>query len=83
VYGPASTDVHNLATFGGSIQSIWKTTFSPLLTIASGLPFNITVGHDLYGTTLFKRQVGHRQRSEQAWVDPDIIWLVGSESDGR
>jgi hypothetical protein len=57
-YGPASTDVHNFATFGGSIQSIWKTTFSPLLTVASGPPFNITVGHDLYGTTLFNGRPG-------------------------
>jgi hypothetical protein len=52
-YSPASTDVHNFGTFGGSIQSIWKTTFSPLLTVASGPPFNLTVGRDLYGTTLF------------------------------
>jgi hypothetical protein len=57
-YGPASTDVHNFATFGGSIQSIWKTTFSPLLTVASGPPFNVTVGHDLYGTTLFNGRPG-------------------------
>jgi hypothetical protein len=57
-YGPASTDVHNFATFGGSIQSIWKTTFSPLLTVTSGPPFNITVGHDLYGTTLFNGRPG-------------------------
>jgi Carboxypeptidase regulatory-like domain len=57
-YGPSSTDVHNFATFGGSIQSIWKTTFSPLFTVASGPPFNITVGHDLYGTTLFNGRPG-------------------------
>ena len=57
-YGPASTDVHNFGTFGGSIQAIWKTTFSPLFTVASGPPFNITVGRDLYGTTLFNGRPG-------------------------
>jgi hypothetical protein len=57
-YGPASTDVHNFVTFGGVIQSFWKTTFSPLLTVASGPPFNITVGHDLYDTTLFNGRPG-------------------------
>ena len=57
-YGPASTDVHNFGTFGGSIQSFWKTTFSPLFTIASGRPFNVTAGRDLYGTTLFNGRPG-------------------------
>jgi hypothetical protein len=57
-YGPASTDVRNFGTFGGTIQSKWKTTFSPLLTATSGPPFNITVGRDLYGTTLFNGRPG-------------------------
>ena len=57
-YGAASTDVRNFETFGGTIQSRWKTTFSPLLTVRSGPPFNITVGRDLYGTTLFNGRPG-------------------------
>jgi hypothetical protein len=57
-YGPASTDVRDFETFGGTIQSFWKTTFSPLLTARSGPPFNITVGRDLYGTTLFNGRPG-------------------------
>jgi hypothetical protein len=57
-YGSASTDVRNFETFGGTIQTIWKTTFSPLLTVRSGPPFNITVGRDLYGTTLFNGRPG-------------------------
>jgi Carboxypeptidase regulatory-like domain len=57
-YSPAATDVRNFETFGGTIQSKWKTTFSPLLTVTSGTPFNITVGRDLYGTTLFNGRPG-------------------------
>ena len=57
-YSPASTDVRNFETFGGTIQSFWKTTWSPLLTARSGPPFNITVGRDLYGTTLFNGRPG-------------------------
>jgi hypothetical protein len=57
-YGPASTDVRNFETFGGTIQTLWKTTWSPLLTVRSGAPFNITVGRDLYGTTLFNGRPG-------------------------
>lgn len=57
-YGPASTDVRNFETFGGTIQTFWKTTWSPFLTVRSGTPFNITVGRDLYGTTLFNGRPG-------------------------
>jgi hypothetical protein len=57
-YSPASTDVRNFETFGGTIQSLWETTFSPLLTVTSGPPFNITIGRDLYGTTLFNGRPG-------------------------
>ena len=57
-YGPAATDVRNFETFGGSIQWLWKTTFSPLVTVRSGGPFNITVGRDLYATTLFNGRPG-------------------------
>jgi Carboxypeptidase regulatory-like domain len=57
-YGPASTDIRNQGTFGGSIETIWGLRFSPLLVVDSGAPFNITVGHDLYGTTLFNGRPG-------------------------
>lgn len=57
-YGPAATDVRDFETFGGTIRSIWRTTFSPLLTVKSGPPFNITAGRDIYGTTLFNGRPG-------------------------
>ena len=52
-YGPASTDLRHQVTFGGSIATKWGLRFSPLFIADSGAPFNITVGHDLYGNTLF------------------------------
>jgi hypothetical protein len=52
-YGPASIDIHHQVTFGGSIAAKWGLRFSPLLIADSGPPFNITVGHDVYGNTLF------------------------------
>ena len=57
-YGPASTDVRHQGIFGGSIETKWGFRFSPLLIADSGAPFNITVGHDLYGTTLFNGRPG-------------------------
>ena len=57
-YGPALTDVHHRLSFGGSISTKWGFQFSPLLTLMSGQPFNITVGQDLYGDTLFNGRPG-------------------------
>lgn len=56
-YGPASTDVRNRMTFGGSITK-WNVRISPLLSMDSGSPFDITTGGDLYGTTLFNARPG-------------------------
>ena len=52
-YGPASTDIRNRASVGGSISTKWDIRLNPLLVVDSGPPFDITVGRDLYGTTLF------------------------------
>jgi hypothetical protein len=57
-YGSASTDIRNQGTFGGSIATIWGVSLNPLVIVQSGAPFNITVGHDLYGTTLFNGRPG-------------------------
>ncbi|MBV8827588.1 MAG: TonB-dependent receptor, partial [Acidobacteriaceae bacterium] len=57
-YGPASTDIRNQGTFGGTIDTRWGFRFSPLFVVDSGAPFNITVGQDLYGTTLFNGRPG-------------------------
>ncbi len=57
-YGPASTDVRNQATFGGSIATRFGLRFSPLFVADSGAPYDITAGQDLYGTTLFNGRPG-------------------------
>ena len=57
-YGPASTDIRHRGTFGGSIAMKWGFLFNPLLVIDSGMPFDITVGQDLYGDTLFNGRPG-------------------------
>ncbi|MDP9050267.1 MAG: carboxypeptidase regulatory-like domain-containing protein [Acidobacteriota bacterium] len=57
-YGPAGTDIHHIETFGGTFTAPWKTTLSPLLTVRSGAPFNLTVGRDVYGTTIFNARPG-------------------------
>ena len=42
----------------GTITTKWGIRFNPMLTANSGPPFNITVGQDVYGTTLFNGRPG-------------------------
>ncbi len=57
-YGPASTDVRNRVTAGGSINLRWKVRISPFVVAQSGAPFNISAGSDLYDTTLLNGRPG-------------------------
>ena len=57
-YGPAATDVRHRFTFNGTINLKWNFRLSPFVVIQSGPPFDITIGRDLYGTTLFNARPG-------------------------
>jgi hypothetical protein len=57
-YGPASTDVRNRVTMGGSINLRWSIRLSPFFVVQSGIPFDITSGNDPYGTTVFTARPG-------------------------
>jgi hypothetical protein len=57
-YGPAATDVRNRVSLAGSVNTRWDVRLSPLVILQSGLPFDITTGQDLYGTTLFNARPG-------------------------
>jgi hypothetical protein len=57
-YGPAATDIHHRVSLTGSISTKWGLLFSPMITASSGPPFDITVGRDLYGDTLFNDRPG-------------------------
>jgi hypothetical protein len=57
-YGPASTDIRQRFSLGGTIVTKWDIRLSPLFSINSGTPFNITSGSDIYGDTLFTARPG-------------------------
>lgn len=57
-YGPAQTDIRHRAFIGGSINSRWNLRLSPYIIVQSGMPYDITVGHDLYGDTLLTARPG-------------------------
>jgi len=52
-YGRAGSDVRHRFSLFGNFRTRWGISMSPFLIIASGSPFNITIGRDLNGDTLF------------------------------
>jgi len=57
-YGPAATDIRHRAFIAGSINTRWNIRLSPFIMVQSGAPYNITIGRDLYGTTMFDDRPG-------------------------
>ena len=51
--GRSALDVRHSFYLGGWITGPWKLSFSPLIFVRSGAPFNITTGRDTNGDTLF------------------------------
>jgi hypothetical protein len=75
-YGPASTDIRNQGTFGGSLATIWGVSLNPLVIVESGAPFNITAGQDLYGDTLFNARPGIAVDTSRAGLVPTKYGLL-------
>lgn len=78
-YGPASTDIRNRGVVGGSLNLKWNIRISPFFVVASGPPFDITAGRDLFGTTLFNARPGFATDLSRpglvptayGWLDPN------------
>jgi len=51
-YGPASNDVRNRMSLGGSITSKFGLLWNPFVILQSGAPFNITTSQDIYNDTV-------------------------------
>jgi Carboxypeptidase regulatory-like domain len=67
-YGRASFDVHNQMFLMGSWSTRWGLRFNPFIVVASGRPFNITVGQDLNGDSFFNDRPAYAQPG-----DTDIV----------
>jgi len=57
-YGPAVTDMRHRVMLSGTITTKWGIRLNPLLTANTGPPFDITVGRDVFGDTLFNDRPG-------------------------
>ncbi|MET0626345.1 MAG: carboxypeptidase regulatory-like domain-containing protein, partial [Pyrinomonadaceae bacterium] len=55
-YGRSQLDVRQRFTLGGNYDGPWGLTFNPLIVARSGLPFNVTLGRDLTGDTIFNER---------------------------
>src|SRR5579859_7815841 len=52
-YGPAAFNVHQRLFIGGSMAAPYGLRFSPFVIASSGAPFDITLGRDVYGDSLY------------------------------
>ncbi len=52
-YGPTAYDVHNRAFIGGTVALPRGFRLNPFLVVSSGIPFNITLGQDYNGDSIF------------------------------
>jgi hypothetical protein len=57
-FGRASEDSRHFLVVGGNYQGPWGLQISPFLTARSGRPYNITLGRDLNGDTVFTDRPG-------------------------
>jgi len=55
-YGRAGFDIRNRFVVGGTITLKHGFLLSPLMNFQSGAPFNITIGQDLLGSTIFNQR---------------------------
>ena len=67
-YGPAGNDIRHRVQFGGTMTMRWNIRLSPLFTLQSGSPFNITTGQDAFNTTLFNSRPGLATSTSKAGV---------------
>ena len=55
-YGRATFDIRNRVFVGGTIRLPRGFSLAPFLTASSGVPYNITLGKDLIGTSVFNQR---------------------------
>ena len=55
-YSRSALDIRHRFVLIGNFRAPWGLSFSPMIIFASGAPFNITIGRDLNGDTLFSER---------------------------
>lgn len=67
-YGPASNDIRNRVSLGGSITSKFGLLWNPFIILQSGAPFNITTSQDIYNDTVLTARPGFATDPNQSGV---------------
>jgi hypothetical protein len=76
-YGRSSIDVRHRFTVGGGINGLpWKLRLNPLIIANSGRPFNITIGRDTNGDTLFTERPALATATSKPGVVPTRFGLL-------
>ena len=67
-YGPASNDVRNRVSLGGSITTKFGLVWNPLVILQSGAPFNIITSQDIYDDTVLTARPGFATNPNETGV---------------
>ncbi|HLY20181.1 MAG TPA: carboxypeptidase regulatory-like domain-containing protein [Bryobacteraceae bacterium] len=83
-YGPAATDIRHRAFIGGSLNTKWNVRLSPFIVVQSGAPYNVTIGQDIYGDTLFNARPGiPTDLTKPGLIDTMYGWLDPNPTPGE
>jgi hypothetical protein len=82
---PRRLRISGIALFiGGSLNTKWNVRLSPFIVVQSGAPYNITVGQDIYGDTLFNARPGiPTDLTKPGLIDTIYGWLDPNPSPGE
>ncbi len=69
-YGRSTFDTRHRLFLGGTVAMPWAFRLSPFLMASSGRPFNITIGRDLNGDSIFNDRPGFVSPASCAAVTP-------------
>ncbi len=67
-YGPAGMDVRQRFVLGGNVRLPGDVAFSPFVIASSGSPYNITIGRDVNGDTVFTDRPAYASDPTKAGV---------------
>jgi len=71
-YGRSALDIRHRFVLIGNFHAPWGLSISPMIIAASGAPFNITIGRDLNGDTLFTERPAFATDLSKPGV-PDVM----------
>src|SRR5262249_7554196 len=79
-WGRSNLDRHHNFTLFGSVQGKWGLFFSPFITVRSGAPYDVLLGQDIFGDTLFNARAAFAPSGAPCGVSGVVCTTLGNFS---